>query len=60
MPAALVRAVTWSGAPPSALIGVRYALQRGRGRQPVPVGSALLGMVLAVAALCATAVFGPA
>src|SRR4249920_4114791 len=58
VPVALVRAVTWSGAPPSALIGVRYALQRGRGRQPVPVGSALLGMVLAVAALCATAVFG--
>ena len=58
VPVALVRAVTWSGAPPSALIGVRYALQRGRGRRPVPVGSALLGMVLAVAALCATAVFG--
>jgi len=58
VPVALVRSVTWSGAPPSALIGVRYAMQRGRGRQPVPVGSALLGMVLAVAALCATAVFG--
>jgi ABC-type lipoprotein release transport system permease subunit len=58
VPVALVRAVAWSGAPPSALIGVRYALQRGRGRQPVPVGTALLGMVLAVAALCATAVFG--
>ena len=57
-PGALVRAVAWIGAPPSALIGVRYALQRGRGRQPVPVGTALLGMVLAVAALCATAVFG--
>ena len=47
-----------TGAPPSALIGVRYALERGRGRQPIPVGTALLGMVLAVAALCATAVFG--
>jgi ABC-type lipoprotein release transport system permease subunit len=57
-PVALVRAVAWTGAPPSALIGVRYALERGRGRQPVPVGTALLGMVLAVAALCATAVFG--
>ena len=50
--------MAWIGAPPSALIGVRYALERGRGRQPVPVGTALLGMVLAVAALCATAVFG--
>ena len=57
-PVALVRAVAWIGAPPSALIGVRYALERGRGRRPVPVGTALLGMVLAVAALCATAVFG--
>ena len=56
--AALVRAAAWIGAPPTALIGVRYALERGRGRQPVPVGTALLGMVLAVAALCATAVFG--
>jgi hypothetical protein len=58
VPAALVRAVAWIGAPPSALIGIRYALERGRGRRPVPVGTALLGMVLAVAALCATAVFG--
>ena len=58
VPVALVRAVAGIGAPPSMLIGVRYALERGRGRQPVPVGTALLGMVLAVAALCATAVFG--
>jgi ABC-type lipoprotein release transport system permease subunit len=58
VPVALVRAVARTGAPPSALIGIRYALERGRGRQPVPVGTALLGMVLAVAALCATAVFG--
>jgi len=58
VPVALVRAVAWIGAPPSALIGVRYALERGRGRQQVPVGTALLGTALAVAALCATAVFG--
>ena len=58
VPVALVSAVAAIGAPPSALIGVRYALERGRGRQPVPVGTALLGVVLAVAALCATAVFG--
>jgi len=58
VPVALVRAVAWIGAPPSVLIGVRYALERGRGRQPVPVWTALLGMVMAVAALCATAVFG--
>ena len=54
----VVRAVAAAGAPPSVLIGVRYALERGRGRPAVPVGSALLGTVLAVAALSATAVFG--
>src|SRR5262245_18105065 len=57
-PAPLVRALAGTGAPPSALIGVGHALERGRGRRPVPVGTALLGMVMAVAALCATAVFG--
>jgi hypothetical protein len=46
------------GAPPSALIGVRHALQRGPGAESVPVGTALVGMVLAVMALCGTGVFG--
>jgi hypothetical protein len=46
------------GAPPSVLIGVRHALERGHGRSSVPVASALLGSVLAVAALCATSIFG--
>jgi ABC-type lipoprotein release transport system permease subunit len=54
----LVRAVATIGAPPSMLVGVRYALERGRGRAPVPVGTALLGTVLAVTALAATTVFG--
>jgi hypothetical protein len=57
-PVPLVKAVAVTGAPPSVLIGVRYALERSRGAQPIPVGTALLGMVMAVAALCATAVFG--
>jgi hypothetical protein len=57
-PAPLVRALAGTGAPPSALIGARHALERGRSGRPVPVGTALLGMVMAVAALCATAVFG--
>jgi putative ABC transport system permease protein len=57
-PVPLVRALAGTGAPPSAVIGIRHALERGRGRRPVPVGTALLGMVMAVAALCATAVFG--
>jgi ABC-type lipoprotein release transport system permease subunit len=57
-PSRIVGAVSASGAPPSALIGVRNALERGRGRSAVPVGSALVGAVLAVAALCGAAVFG--
>ena len=52
------QAAARSGASPSAVIGIRYALERGRGPQPVPVGTALLGSVLALAALCGTAVFG--
>ena len=47
-----------TGAPPSAVIGVRHALERGRGASSVPVGTALFGTVIAVTALCATAVFG--
>jgi hypothetical protein len=46
------------GAPPSILIGVRNALEGGRGRARVPVVTALVGTVLAVAALAATIVFG--
>ncbi len=54
----VIRTVAATGAPPSVLVGVRYALERGRGRSPVPVGTALLGTVLAVTALSATTVFG--
>jgi len=57
-PSRIVSLLVGIGAPPSALIGVRHALERGRGRNAIPVGSALLGAVLAVTALCATAVFG--
>src|ERR1700683_4179430 len=46
-----------TGAPPSAVIGVRHALERGRGTASVPVGTALFGSALAVMALCATVVF---
>jgi ABC-type lipoprotein release transport system permease subunit len=54
--AAAGRAAAVGGLPAPALIGIRHALDRGQGGQPV--GSALLGTVVAVAALCATAVFG--
>jgi len=57
-PSAVVGHLAARGAPPSAVIGVRNALERKSGGAPVPVGSALLGTLLAVIALCATAVFG--
>jgi FtsX-like permease family len=50
------RAAALAGLPVSALIGIQHALERRLGGQPV--GTALLGMVMAAAALCATAVFG--
>ena len=56
VPLAAGRAATLAGLPAPALIGIRHALERGRDGQPV--GTALLGTVMAVAALCATAVFG--
>jgi ABC-type lipoprotein release transport system permease subunit len=57
-PSALVGHLAASGAPPSAVVGVRNALERRSGGASIPVGSALLGMVLAVTALVGTAVFG--
>jgi len=47
-----------TGAPPSAVVGVRNAMERRSGGGSVPVGSAILGTVLAVVALCGTGVFG--
>jgi hypothetical protein len=57
-PSAVVGRLAAMGAPPSMLIGVRNALQRRSGGTSVPVGTALLGTVLAVVALCGTVVFG--
>ncbi len=57
-PSALVARLVALGAPPTAVIGVRNAVERRSGGSTVPLGSALLGMVLAVIALCATGVFG--
>ncbi len=57
-PSVLATRLAAAGAPPSAVIGVRRALERGQGRNAVPVATALGGTVLAVAALCATTVFG--
>ncbi len=53
-----VTAVSSSGLPVSAVVGVRFALDSGRGRTAVPMRSALLGAVLAVALVVATLTFG--
>ena len=50
------RAATQARLPAPALIGIRHAFEHSRDGQPV--GTALLGTLMAVAALCATAVFG--
>ncbi len=57
-PSAVVGFVGAAGAPPTRVVGVRTALERGSGVNSAPVATALLGAVLAVAALCGTAVFG--
>ena len=54
----LVAMVARTGATPSVLVGVRNALDRGRGRSSVPVAMALVGATVAVVALVATTVFG--
>ncbi|HUC12928.1 MAG TPA: ABC transporter permease, partial [Acidimicrobiales bacterium] len=57
-PSVVVEAMASAGAAPAMVVGARHALERGHGATSVPVGTALLGSVLAVTALCATAVFG--
>jgi hypothetical protein len=57
-PSSVVVHLAAAGAPPSALIGVRNALQRRGLGTNVPIGTAYLGTVLAVAVLCGTSVFG--
>jgi hypothetical protein len=57
-PSAIAGAAAAAGAPPGAVIGIRHALEPGRGTRAIPVRTALAGSVAAVAAVCATAVFG--
>ena len=57
-PSAFAGSLAAIGAPPSVVIGVRNAFERRSGGASVPVGSAMLGTILAVTALCGTAVFG--
>ena len=46
------------GMPATAVTGLRFALESGRGRTAAPVRSALLGTVLAVTVVAATLTFG--
>jgi hypothetical protein len=57
-PSAVGGAAAAAGAPAVAVLGIRQALERGRGTRTVPVRTALAGTILAVAGLCATAVLG--
>ena len=54
----VVAAVSAAGASAPLVIGVRRALERGRGRSAIPVGSALAAAILSLLALTATGVFG--
>jgi hypothetical protein len=56
-PSALVNAAMRSGLPVTAVTGLRFALERGRGRSAVPVRSALVGSVLAVVVVVTTLTF---
>jgi putative ABC transport system permease protein len=47
-----------AGLAPSVVSGVRFALEPGRGRTSVPVRTAMVGMVVAVAAITASLTFG--
>jgi hypothetical protein len=57
-PSALADAVSRTGLPPSATIGARMALERGRGPTAVPVRTMLAIAVLAVAVVAGTLTFG--
>jgi hypothetical protein len=46
------------GLPVSSAAGIGFAVERGRGAQAVPVGSALTGAVIAVAVVVTTLTFG--
>ena len=44
--------------PPEATLGIRYALESGRGQNATPVASAMIGAALAVAVLAGAVTFG--
>jgi hypothetical protein len=54
----VVSAAARTGLPAPAVAGLRFSLERGQGRTAVPVRSALVGAVVAVAVVVATITFG--
>jgi hypothetical protein len=57
-PAGLTAMVASSGLPPTAVTGVRFALEPGAGKGAVPIRSAMLGAALALIVGIATVTFG--
>jgi len=55
---AVARAASAAGLPPSAVEGIRLALDPGAGRNAVPIRSAVLGAALAMIVMVATVTFG--
>jgi hypothetical protein len=58
LPSTVVEVAARSGLPEPAIAGLRFSLERGRGRTAVPVRSALMGAALAVGVVVATVTFG--
>ncbi len=56
-PSAVADAFAKAGLPPTAVAGVRLALEPGRGRTAVPVRSTVLGITVALAAFAASFAF---
>ena len=56
-PSRLVSAAS-NGLPAPGLVGVRFAVEPGRGADPVPVRSVIVGAVLAVIVVMSTVIFG--
>jgi hypothetical protein len=56
--ARLVASAARAGLPAPGVVGMRMALESGEGRRAVPVRSALLGSILAVALVVTTVTFG--
>ncbi|HEY5025216.1 MAG TPA: FtsX-like permease family protein [Acidimicrobiales bacterium] len=54
----VARGAAAAGAPPATVVGIRFAFESGRGRNAAPVRSAMLGAVLAIAAVAGTLTFG--